>query len=179
MTGTKKAASSTDFRGLTIFELLVIAVIILGSVFWALSARSGMRNKTYDEVRRGRVSTLKENLRSYYLENNTYPTSEQFEDEKTRKKIFAFLLADQGKDFLNDPKDNNILISYVTEPEGCAGNEASPCQKVALSLKLSNGEEFIKFALEPGKELDAIEEAVQNGDVTNEDLVKSIQSDGE
>jgi len=175
MSQSKKTPQPRDFRGLTIFELLIIAVIIFGSVFWAFSARSDMRNKAYDEARKGRVSTLKENLRTFYSENGSFPSSEQFENDDSRKKIFALLLADQGEDFLHDPQDKTMLIDYVTDPEDCDGTETKPCQKVALSLKLSNGEEFTKFALEPGKELEAIEEATQNGEVNSEDLVKSLQ----
>lgn len=168
-------ASSKDFRGLTIFELLAILAVISISIAWALSFKGKLENKAFDEIRKSRVSTLKENLKTIYLQTGSFPSSEQFDDEATRKKLFPAFLADQGKDSMNDPKDKGLLISYISDPEGCTGNLENPCTKVALSLILSNGEEFVKFAFEPGKELEYLDEAIKSGEVNTEELVESVQ----
>lgn len=169
--------SNKEFRGLTVFELLAILAVIGGSIIWALSFRSGLQSKAQDEVRRARVSTLKEHLRYYVSENGSFPSNEQFDNEDTRKKLFSNFLLDQGEDALQDPKDSKQVINYFSEPEGCAPDTGIPCTKVSVSLTLSNGEDFVKFAIMPGKELEYLQKATDEGDIKTEDLVKSVQPD--
>jgi hypothetical protein len=147
-----KPQQNAEFRGLTIFEILVIAAVMLGSLFWAYSFRGSLVNKNYDTERKARVSTFKEHLRSYALENGSFPADEQFQTEETRNSLFASYLVDQGQDALNDPKDTDKLMSYSAEPEGCQPFTESPCTKVSVGFKLSTGELFIKFAVKPGSE---------------------------
>jgi hypothetical protein len=170
-----------EFRGLTIFELTIILSVIGVAFFWALSLKSSLQNKVYDAERKGRLIALKENLQTYFLQNNTFPSEEQFNDENTRKDILDRYIASNGEDYLKDPKDNSKLILYLPEPEGCKAEEASICNKVSISLDLSNGEEFIQFVVAPGKELELLKETIEEGTApqSEEDRYNSIISEPE
>lgn len=162
MTDAKKQASSNkDFRGLTIFEILTILTIVGGAIFWALSSKTGMQNKVYDEQRRARVTTLKENLMTLVNKNGSFPSDEEFQNDDIRKNLFSSYLADYGQDYLGDPKDSQTLITYIAEPEGCLPNTDNPCTKVTVALKLSTGEQFIKFGVKPGSELEYLNQATE------------------
>jgi len=150
--------TTKDFRGLTIFELVTILTIIGLVVLWALSFKGGLQNKADDAVRRGRVSTLKENLNAYILQSDSFPSTEDFLDDEKRKDIFSRLLSEEGEDALHDPRDKDRLIDYIAEPEGCAPETEVPCTRVSVSFTLSGGEEFIRFSIKPGTELEALEE---------------------
>jgi hypothetical protein len=168
-----------EFRGLTIFELAIIIAVILSSVLWALSFRSGLRNETFDAQRKGRVSTVSEYLKVYFLQKGSFPGVDDFEDEETRKIIFRTLLAEEGDDFLNDPKDKNILISYSSEPFGCSPETELICNRASAGLFLSNREEFVRFAFEPGKEAEILQELnVEAGeDRTTQDILRELESE--
>lgn len=170
-----KTDQNSEFRGLTIFELLAICAVILGAFLWALSARSNLTNQKLDIERKARVSTLKENLKTYVVANNSFPSDEQFQDEKSRGEIFKTFLIDQGSDALNDPKETSKLISYSAEPEGCAPGTDTICTKVSVGLKLSTGDLFIKFAVKPGEEIKYLKEAAQSGNSNEQNILKSVQ----
>lgn len=171
-----KTEQKDDFRGLTIFELLIILAVVLGSFLWAFSARNNLRNQRIDTERKGRVSTLKEHLRSYVIQNGSFPSDSQFQDKDTRDSIFSTFVADQGKEALYDPKKTSQLISYSAEPEGCTATTEDPCTKVSVALELSNGDEYIKFAVKPGEELKYLQEATSSGDSTTENILKASQN---
>ena len=173
------ADSNADFRGLTIFEILAILSIILGSIFWALSFKGNLENKNLDTERKARVSTFKEQLKTYVIENGSFPSDEQFEDEQIRKALFVSFLVDQGQDALNDPKDSDKLMSYSAEPEGCLPDTEKPCTKVSVGFKLSNGDLFIKFAVKPGFEQQYLTEAKINDDQKTKQILESVQTTGE
>lgn len=166
MSETKNTPDKKDFRGLTIFELLIISTAILGSILWAVSVRANMQNKVLDEQRRARVTTLKENLMSFVQQNGSFPAEDEFNNEEKRKQLFATYLGDYGQNFINDPKDKSILVSYVAEPEGCSGDSENPCTKITIALKLSNGDQFIKFGVKPGKELEYLNQVNQQDEST-------------
>lgn len=161
MPKTKDSSNKPEPRGLTIFELLSIGLVILATVLWALSSRSNLQKKIYDEQRRARVSVLKEDLSKLVQKDGSFPSNEQFENTESREKLFSDILADYGKDFLNDPKDKSILIGYSAEPEGCAPSSDTPCTKVTVGLTLSSGEEFFKFSVKPGYELEYLKQAAK------------------
>lgn len=168
MDETRDTTTSRDFRGLTIFELLLIGVVVLGSILWALSVRAGMNSKVYDEQKKARVSTLKENLMSVVEKDGSFPSQDQFQNEDKRKLLFSTFLGDYGSDSLTDPTDKERLITYVAEPEGCAPDTDNPCTKFTVALQLSSGEWFTKFGIKPGKELEYLQETTQ--DQTTNDL---------
>lgn len=161
MPKTKDRSKTLEPRGLTIFELLSIGSVILAILFWALGSRSNMQKKLYDEQRRARVSVLKENLSKIVQRDGSFPSDEQFENAATREKLFSDILADYGRDFLNDPKDKSLLISYSAEPEGCAPGSATLCTKVTVGLTLSNGDDFFKFSVKPGYEVEYLKQAAK------------------
>lgn len=172
----QKVGSNTEFRGLTIFEILVILSIILGSILWAFSFKGNLENKNLDTERKARVSTFKEQLKTYVVENGSFPSDEQFKDKELREALFVSFLIDQGQDALNDPKDSDKLISYSAEPEGCQPDTEKPCTKVSVGLKLSNGEQFIKFAVKPGFEQQYLLEAQINDDQRTKQILESGQT---
>jgi type II secretory pathway pseudopilin PulG len=176
-----KEARPKDFRGLTIFELTIILSIIGATLFWALSLRSNLQNKVYDAERKGRVAALKEAMHGYFLENNTFPSEESFNDDKTRTGLFNAYSLDNGEDYFKDPKDKSKLINYIPQPEGCTGETGNICNKASISLDLSSGEEFTQFAIEPGKELEFLQESIDQGDteLNQEEFYNSILSDPE
>ncbi len=174
-----------DFRGLTIFELSLI-ILVIGSVFyWAFANKRNLQNNIQDEIRKARVVAAKEYLRSYILQNNSFPTTESFLDEKTRADIFSDLISDEGQDALKDPKDKDQLIDYSAEPLDCAPDTDNPCTRASLSLILSNGDEFIRFAIKPGTELEQLQtlnQEEQDGQTLNQEeqqLLKELESLGE
>lgn len=156
-----------EFRGLTIFELLAILAVIGTVIFWAVSSRSGLENKAFDATRKARITTVKEHLKSYILINGSFPSMEQFEDQEQRKEIFSELITDEGEDIFKDPKDSNITMDYVTDPLECAPETENPCRKASLTFILSDGQEFIRFAIEPGSQLDLLEESLSEEDQTS------------
>ncbi|HRV75845.1 MAG: hypothetical protein H6799_02460 [Candidatus Nomurabacteria bacterium] len=169
MDENQKKVKNNNFRGLTVFELLLIVSVVLCSILWALSTRASMQNKVYDEQRIARVTALKENLMILVDRNGTFPNDEQFQNEEKRKELFNQYLSENGQDFLSDPKDKQKLISYIAEPEECAATFEDPCTKVTIALELSNGDQFIKFGIQPGREGEylkqASEELKQNQDI--------------
>ncbi len=152
---TKK---TKDFRGLTIFELITILAVIGVVILWALSFKGGLQNKADDAVRRGRVSAFKEHLNSYIQENDSYPSTEDFLNDDKRKLLFSKFLSEEGEDALNDPRDKSKLIDYIADPEGCAPGTEVLCNKASVGLTLSGGEEFTKFSIKPGSELEILQE---------------------
>lgn len=156
-TNTGKDKSS-DFRGLTVFELAMILAVIGSVVLWAFSARAKIRNETFDEIRKARVVALKENLKSYLTANNTFPSQFQFDDDESRTEILSDYISDEGEDVFFDPKFKDNFIFYYPEPEGCLATSDSPCEKISLSFRLSDGEDFFRFALKPGTEFKYIDD---------------------
>jgi competence protein ComGC len=167
---------SKDFRGLTIFELLTILIIIGGTVLWALSFRSGLQNKAYDETRKARVSTVKEYLKVYILQNGSLPSADQFNDEEQRKGLFADLIADEGEDIFKDPKNPKTIMEYIPDPEDCAPETDNLCNKAALTFTLSDGQDFTKFALEPGKEAEYLQDVLNDEQQNN--IPQSLTPEG-
>lgn len=162
----QEVGSNTDFRGLTIFEILVILSIILGSILWAFSFKGNLEKKNMDTERKARVSIFKEQLKTYVIENGSFPSDEQFKDEELRKTLFGPFLLDQGQNALNDPKDSDKLMFYLAEPEGCQPDTEKLCTRVSVGLKLSNGEQFIKSATKPGFEQQYLQESQNNEEQT-------------
>jgi hypothetical protein len=163
---TAKPVKTKDFRGLTIFELLIILIAIGAAIFWGVSTKKDLRNQLNDSIRKGRVSAFNESLRSYVLENGSFPSEEQYYDEAKRKEIFSRFLLDEGENALQDPTDNSILIDYAPSPEGCAPDTEILCESVSLGMYLTNGEDFTRFAVKPGKEAELLLEE-SNNDVDN------------
>lgn len=153
--GKKSGPNSAreDFRGLTVFELIMIMAVIGGVILWAFSTRSAIRNEVYDETRKGRVTALKENLKLYMALNGTFPSQQQFDEEDSRLTLLAGYISDEGQNAFFDPQKKEELMLYYPEPEGCAATAEDPCELVSLSLQLSTGEEYFKFAVKPGTEL--------------------------
>jgi hypothetical protein len=175
----KSNSQKADFRGLTVFELGVILAIILGSVLWALSFKSGLEQRTYDAIRKGRVSTISENLKVYFLQNGSLPSEDEFNDQQKREEIFKRLLIDEGSDFLNDPENQDQLVTYAPEPAGCAPETEVICDSAAISLMLSNKKEFVRFALEPGKEAELLKEInnQESEELSEEEILKQLESE--
>lgn len=161
-----KQSGQKDFRGLTIFELTIILGIILISILWSLNLRSDSKDKVYDAERKGRVTALRENFLAFYAKNNTFPSQATFNDQKQREAILEAYLIENGQDYIKDPKDSK-LIEYLTDPEDCQGTVEDPCEKISLSLVLSNGEDFYKFIVPPGKEAELLQEDIQNENEEN------------
>ncbi len=153
---TAKSVKTKDFRGLTIFELLIILLAIGAAIFWGISTKKDLRNQLNDSIRRGRVSALKENLRGYVLQNGSFPSEESYYDEEQRKLIFSSYFLDEGEDALQDPTDSSVLIDYAPTPEGCAPDTEMPCEKVSLGMYLTDGEDFTRFVVTPGKEAELL-----------------------
>lgn len=154
------AKQTKDFRGLTIFELLTILAVVGVAILWALSSRSSLENKAYDATRKARVSIVKEHLKYYILENSSFPSMEEFNDQEKRSSIFSGLITDEGEEVFQDPKDSKLIMDYITDPEDCAPETDILCEKAALSFKLSDGQEFIKFAVKPGSEAEYLQEII-------------------
>lgn len=176
---TKQDQDSSNFRGLTIFELLLICLVIGGVFLWGFGNRSKLSNQNYDSVRKGRVSAIKENLRYYYLKNNTFPSEAQFQDTEEREAIFSTFIVDEGKEVFFDPQKTDQLATYIAEPEGCTATEEDPCTKVSISFTLSNGDEFYKFAFEPGKEVEYFDQLQEDSTDSEgqEQMLQELQSE--
>jgi competence protein ComGC len=155
---------ASSFRGLTIFELMVILFVISFSLFWGFSAKSKAQKDVNDQLRKSRVSLLKEHFSVYTLENDSLPSQESYDNEETRGLITASLLADEGQDAISDPQDKEKVVTYLAEPEGCAPKTDNPCTKGTFSLTLADGEEFYRFAIKPGSEDKYLQESAQDGE---------------
>jgi hypothetical protein len=144
--------------------------------------KSSLQNKVYDAERKGRLIALKEkspNILFYKIIH--FHLKSNLTMRKTRKDILDRYIASNGEDYLKDPKDNSKLILYLPEPEGCKAEEDSICNKVSISLDLSNGEEFIQFVVAPGKELELLKETIEEDTApqSEEDRYNSIISEPE
>ncbi len=158
-----------DFRGLTIFELSII-LLIIGSVFyWAFTTKRSLQNNLDDALRKARVVAAKEHLKSYIIENDSFPSTEAFQDEEQRKEIFSSLLSEEGEDALKDPKEKDVAVDYIAEPVGCAPDTDNPCTRVSLSLTLNNGDDFSRFVIKPGSELEQLQTLNESEGQTEED----------
>lgn len=169
-----------EFRGLTIFELSLI-LLVVGSVFyWAFATKKTLQNNLDDALRKSRVIAAKEHLRAYILENDSFPSTETYQDDEARKSIFEALIIDEGEDALDDPKIKDLKIDYLAEPAGCAENTENPCTRVALSLTLSNGQDFYRFAIKPGTESEQLKELQESDDteeldgINEQDLLEEL-----
>jgi competence protein ComGC len=172
-----------EFRGLTVFELSLI-LLVIGSVFyWAFANKRSLQNNIDDANRKARVIAAKESLKGYILQNDSFPSTEDFLDDKKRSDIFASLINDEGEDALKDPKDKDTLLDYIAEPEGCAPGTDNLCTRASIGLVLSNGDDFVRFAIKPGTELEQLqtlnEEQQQSDQPASEEeqqLLKELES---
>ncbi len=168
--GSKDSNSNQDhktssFRGLTIFELSLILIIVGGSLFWGLTQKAQTRSKLYDQERKLKVGLLAENLKVYVRENESFPATDKFNDKSRRDIAFSQFLSENGAGVMQDPADANKLISYTAEPENCAETTDNPCTKATLSLRLSDGTEYYRFAIKPGTESQYLEEVNSEPDL--------------
>lgn len=177
------AKPKKEFRGLTVFELSLI-LLVIGSVFyWAFANKRSLQNNIDDANRKTRVIAAKESLKSYILQNDSFPSTETFLDQKSRSEIFSELLSEEGQDFLTDPKSKDTLMDYVAEPEGCAPATENLCTRASLSLTLSGGDDFVRFAIKPGTELEQLqtlnqqnEQSDQPSSAEEQELLKELES---
>ena len=103
-------------KGMTLLELLIVITIIAIIGGFAISRFTGVVDKTKVTAAKSDFNTFETALETYYLNHNTYPTTE----EGLQKLISEGLLKSK-KDTLADPWNNPYQYRYPgqfsNEPE--------------------------------------------------------------
>lgn len=150
-------------KGLTIIEIVLLAVIIcILAALIALTA-NGMQAKNRNGDRQSDLATLRAQLESYYASTDTYPSLTQINNPDWRTKNMPKL----EKSALGDPRwqgeatcsnatgvilaaepTSNCYSYQVTGADGSScDNDKVTCAHYTLTATLEGGEQYSKSSL--------------------------------
>lgn len=115
---------STNQRGFTIVELLVVIVVIAILVALTLPNLFGLQKRARDDTRKNDLKNLQQALETYYNDNNRYPAD------------LSALTTQYINAVPTDPK--GTAYTYTPSPSGCATTGGTPCASYTLSSTLEN-----------------------------------------
>jgi hypothetical protein len=147
------------FRGITVAELLFL--LFIGLCFFLIynQQRNQLKRESFDIQRTMSADLIQERLKRYILENDSFPTEEEFKSEEWRETNFNYSSSDENSyNIFKDPEDGSDII-YVPSPEGC-GNSDLICFQATFGFVLSNQTSYLRVALKPGYESQALNEAI-------------------
>lgn len=141
-------------RGFTIIELMVVVIMICILSALVITTSTGIQQKNRDKERQEDITTIYNQLESYYIKNSVYPTLAQINDSSWRSTN----MKDLNVASLQDPKGkspnlasspSSATYSYAvraSDGRPC-DNTATDCTSYTLTATLESANPFVKTNL--------------------------------
>jgi prepilin-type N-terminal cleavage/methylation domain-containing protein len=138
-------------HGFTIIEMLVVVVIIGILLSLLFVTHAGISQKERNTERQRDISELRDEIESYYSQNNKYPTLDELNSSQWRnsnmKGAEREILRDpHGRSYMLATKPATNVYAYaVTSASGMpCDNQKADCTQYTLTATLEGGETFVK-----------------------------------
>jgi prepilin-type N-terminal cleavage/methylation domain-containing protein len=138
-------------HGFTVIEMLVILVIIGILLSLLFVTHAGIAQKERNTERQRDIGELRDEIESYYAQNNKYPTLSELNSNQWRSTN----MKGADREILRDPSNKSYSLAAkpvakmyayaVTSPSGTpCDNQETDCIQYTLTATLEGGGTFVK-----------------------------------
>ena len=133
-------------QGVTVIELVVLAIIVCILTGLILSTHAGIAEKERNTERQGDIGELRDELEAYYSQYNKYPTFAQINDTSWR----AINMKGLDNETLRDPSSSSFSLVAAPTKHVYAYTVTSASGKTCDDIKIICTQYTLTATLEGG-----------------------------